>query len=297
MLENKERNSYVDIMRGIAILLVILGHTMTGCTKNSQNSFLFNVVWSLQMPLFILISGYVTRYSKKILNWSMFWLYVKRRTVAYLLPWVVWTFGVRGVLFGKVENFNLLNVFWNMDSGYWFLVTIWTICLIYGFTSFMANKRIAHKTPRSGTFKEIVYTGVFYAIGMVILVLVGLVLGFSFFCIKLTLYYMPFYYAGYVYGKFQNQINENENGKWLTQIVIAVSLFVWLAIILRINLYAISDSGINILVRAFASLAGCIAICGLCSGLFKENFKGRLSENWDESSLKSRLIHSYGCSI
>ena len=27
----KDRNQFVDIMRGIAMLLVVLGHTMTGC--------------------------------------------------------------------------------------------------------------------------------------------------------------------------------------------------------------------------------------------------------------------------
>ena len=32
---NKERNQFVDIMRGIAMLLVVLGHTMTGCTVDS----------------------------------------------------------------------------------------------------------------------------------------------------------------------------------------------------------------------------------------------------------------------
>ena len=59
----KNRNQFVDIMRGIAMLLVVLGHTMTGCTTGAEKSFLFNIVWSLQMPLFILISGYVTRYT------------------------------------------------------------------------------------------------------------------------------------------------------------------------------------------------------------------------------------------
>lgn len=260
------------------MLLVVLGHTMTGCTVNSQESFLFNVVWSLQMPLFILISGYVIRYSKKISDGSMLWSYVKRRTIAYLLPWAVWTFLVRGVLFGKVENFNLKWVFWNMDSGYWFLVTIWTISLIYGVASFFAHKRTTQKASWvNSTFNEIICIGVFYAIGMALLVIIGLSLGLSFFCIKLTLYYMPFYFAGYVYGKLQDQINESGKGKWLTQIVIAVSLPVWLAIILRINLYVISDSGMDILIRAFASLTGCIAICGLCSGLFGKNWGGILS--------------------
>ena len=31
-MESKERNQFVDIMRGMAMLLVVLGHTMTGCT-------------------------------------------------------------------------------------------------------------------------------------------------------------------------------------------------------------------------------------------------------------------------
>ncbi|HIW50637.1 MAG TPA: acyltransferase family protein [Candidatus Blautia intestinavium] len=65
---SKQRNQTIDILRGIAMLLVVLGHTMTGCTVNSQDSFLFNVIWTLQMPLFILISGYVTKYSRPIVN-------------------------------------------------------------------------------------------------------------------------------------------------------------------------------------------------------------------------------------
>lgn len=95
MEKAENRNQFVDIMRGIAMLLVVLGHTMTGCTANSQSSFLFNIIWSLQMPLFILISGYVTKYSRPIADGNGLWKYVKRRTVAYMLPWAVWSFLVR----------------------------------------------------------------------------------------------------------------------------------------------------------------------------------------------------------
>lgn len=271
MIANKERNSHVDIIRGIAILLVVLGHTMTGCTLNSQDSFLFNIVWSLQMPLFILISGYVTRYSKKISSGGMLWSYVKRRTMAYLLPWTVWTFLVRGILLGRVEYFNFKTVFWNMDSGYWFLISIWTISLILGVSSYLANRITSKKNCSNGNLKDIIFTGIFYVVGMALLAAVGLALGLSFFCIKLTLYYMPFYFVGYIYGKLQDKINEKAKGRWLTQIVVAVSLFAWLAIILRISLYSISDSGMGILVRAFASLTGCIAVCGVISPLFSNN--------------------------
>ncbi len=49
--KTENRNQFVDIMRGIAMLLVVLGHTMTGCTVDSQKSFLFNIIWSLQICL------------------------------------------------------------------------------------------------------------------------------------------------------------------------------------------------------------------------------------------------------
>lgn len=34
--KTENRNQFVDIMRGIAMLLVVLGHTMTECTVDSQ---------------------------------------------------------------------------------------------------------------------------------------------------------------------------------------------------------------------------------------------------------------------
>ena len=55
------RNKIVDIIRGFAMLLVVLGHTLSGSTANFNDTFLFQVIWTLQMPLFIIISGYVTK--------------------------------------------------------------------------------------------------------------------------------------------------------------------------------------------------------------------------------------------
>ena len=32
----KERDKYIDTVRGLAMLLVVLGHTMTGCTTGAE---------------------------------------------------------------------------------------------------------------------------------------------------------------------------------------------------------------------------------------------------------------------
>lgn len=269
MEKAENRNQFVDIMRGMAMLLVVLGHTMTGCTANSQSSFLFNIIWSLQMPLFILISGYVTKYSRPISDGNGLWKYVKRRTVAYMLPWAVWSFLVRGIIFGEDGFLNVKHLLWNMDSGYWFLATIWTISMIFGIASFIAERVSKENLLK----KQIVLLGCYLA-GMVLLAGIGAVLGLSFFAIKLTLYYMPFYYAGFLYGQFDDRMKESETGKKMIDSVVAICFVMWLFIILRFSLYEMSDGGLAIILRAATSLAGCIAVCGLCKGIFSEKSVG-----------------------
>ena len=270
--KTENRNQFVDIMRGIAMLLVVLGHTMTGCTVDSQKSFIFNIIWSLQMPLFILISGYVTKYSRPISNSKGLWKYVKRRTVAYMLPWAVWSFLVRGIIFGEDDFLNVKHLLWNMDSGYWFLATIWTISMIFGIASFVAERLSKENLLK----RQIVLLG-FYLVGMILLVGIGAILGLSFFAIKLTLYYMPFYYAGFLYGQFDDRMKESEIGKKIIDSVIAICFVVWLFIILRFSLYEMSDGGFAIILRAATSLAGCIAVCGLCRGIFSSKIGGGYS--------------------
>lgn len=272
MEKAENRNQFVDMMRGIAMLLVVLGHTMTGCTVDSQQSFLFNVIWSLQMPLFFLISGYVTKYSRTISDGKGLWKYVTRRTVAYMLPWAVWSFAVRGVVFGQKEFLNIRSLLWSMDSGYWFLATIWTISMIFGIASFVAERLNKENMPK----KQMVFFAC-YLVGMFLLAGIGAVLGFSFFAIKLTLYYMPFYYAGFLYGQFADRILESENGKKVVDCIVAVCFAIWLYVILRYSLYEMEDSGFAIILRAAASLAGCIAVCGLCKGIFSEKSGGGYS--------------------
>ena len=180
MVEEKKRNQFVDIMRGIAMLLVVLGHTMTGSTINSQSSFLFNVIWTLQMPLFILISGYVTRYSKELENKSELIFYLKKRTFSYLLPWFIWTVLVRGVIFGENSFLNPRFILWHMDNGYWFLFSIWTITVIYGISNLIGAKITTNR------YKRMLATGGAYILGLLLLAGIGAVFGISFLGIKLT---------------------------------------------------------------------------------------------------------------
>lgn len=45
-----KRNQFVDIMRGIAMLCVVLQHTMSGSTIEAEKSFIFNIYGHCNYP-------------------------------------------------------------------------------------------------------------------------------------------------------------------------------------------------------------------------------------------------------
>jgi len=74
-----ERNITIDAARGIAILMVILGHIITINTINYENTILFKIIWTIQMPLFMIISGYVTAYSQSIYTFKQLLKYLQKK--------------------------------------------------------------------------------------------------------------------------------------------------------------------------------------------------------------------------
>lgn len=284
MNDCRKRNVNVDYIKGIAILLVVLGHTMRTSTVNSENSILFNFLWSLQMPLFFLVSGYLTKYSKPIAGIGEFEKFSKKRTVGYLIPFAVWTFAVRGLIFGQYPFFNIKNLAFNMDNGYWFLFSLWTICMAYGFSCFISEKVSSEKA------KSLVGISVFL-LEMAILAIIALVFGMSFLCIKLTLYYMPFFYARALYGRYQDNITNFKNGNKIIELFVATSAFVYILLLLRFNTYYLSESLVEIFLRAIISLSGC---CSICFAVSKLKIRGVLSnflQYVGQHSLEIYMLH------
>ena len=256
-----ERNQNVDIIRGIAILLVVWGHTITGTTINYEKTFLMDLIWALQMPLFMLISGYVTRYSREITSLKELGVYLKKRSISYLLPLVAWTFLIRGVIFGQTAFFNIRKLVYNMDNGYWFFFSLWTIVVIFGVSQFFANTIKKFNT----TFGKAVKLFGFYILGAAGLVVIGFFMGINFLCIKLTLYYMPFFFLGYLYGTFQDDIKRIKYNTVITETVIMISLGIFIFLLKKFNIYSMGEGFLEIAIRILASTTGCIAICGICS--------------------------------
>lgn len=85
---SQKHYSEIDVCRGLGIVLVVLGHAMkqTGET-NGWFDMLLSVIYSFHMPLFFILSGFV---SVKILSfdqWLQRWEYMKGRAFRLLIPY------------------------------------------------------------------------------------------------------------------------------------------------------------------------------------------------------------------
>lgn len=130
ILETK-RLDWVDVAKGITILLMVVGHTSIPETISKY-------IWSFHMPFFFFVSGVF--YSEK--KYKKFSSLLKRRIFTLLVPYVFFSVVVMLGYYGTVYwNPKELYLGW---SGYalWFIpVLFMSEMLLYPFAKFM-NKTI-----------------------------------------------------------------------------------------------------------------------------------------------------------
>lgn len=84
----KKRDSSIDNIRGIAIVLVVIGHVIVEFYETDAafvDNYWFRLIYSFHMPLFMFVGGWVA--------WLTFdgtFKKLKKRTAALLIPFVVW---------------------------------------------------------------------------------------------------------------------------------------------------------------------------------------------------------------
>ena len=129
----KEHFKEIDVIKGIAILLVILGHSFCTFPIDLYNEFpIFGmVVRSFQMPLFFVASGFL--FSMRG-GWESL---IKKKTIRLLVPYL--SFGVLSFIlkcisssFTRNGNIEFTDFLLNLLNGgsYWFLYTLLIIMFI-----------------------------------------------------------------------------------------------------------------------------------------------------------------------
>ncbi|MEO2075938.1 MAG: acyltransferase family protein [Bacillus sp. (in: firmicutes)] len=108
----KKREKWIDIAKGIGIILVVIGH--------SGNQFAHHYFFWFHMPLFFLLSGYTF---KSDINKNQFWVWAKRRFFQLLIPY--FSFGIfiiilissKNMLNGKLELIDIFRDFLRLVFG------------------------------------------------------------------------------------------------------------------------------------------------------------------------------------
>lgn len=80
-MEKNNRIEWIDICKGIGILLVIIGHTGIGQTS----TFTYNYIYSFHMPLFYFLSGLTFNNEK----YNSLIIFLKRRFWTLILPFLM----------------------------------------------------------------------------------------------------------------------------------------------------------------------------------------------------------------
>lgn len=84
-------------------------------------------------------------------------------------------------------------------------------------------------------------------------------MGSSFLGCKYILYYSVFFYLGWLWRRYGQQVAERIGPKAL-DVAYAAAVVLWVAILTDFNVYTSADSGFNIIIRAACSLLGCASI-------------------------------------
>ena len=131
----KQRVHHFDMLKGVAMFMVVMGHVLAFCVREIDRATIFKVLEQVHMPLFFFVSGWFTY--KVDADGRLVLPRLASRAVRLLLPMVavsslwVWYFPYSGVETPFASTFEEL---WTSayKNGYWFTLVLFEIVLLYG---------------------------------------------------------------------------------------------------------------------------------------------------------------------
>ena len=138
------RNQHIDALRGVAIILVVLGHALQTYLKDMDSNLLFRYIYSFHMPLFMFISGYVT-FGKNI--------DIRKKFLTLAVPFFAWyqvQYLLHSVIFQEHLKYvpYMVQLLVSPDFGLWFL---WVL-----FLNFLYLKIVLTYTNLSSHYGDVI---------------------------------------------------------------------------------------------------------------------------------------------
>ena len=235
-MENKSRIAQIDYLRGFAIFLVVLGHSIIVFPINLHEvawcRLVYNTIYSFHMPLFFAISGFC--YSIK----GTYKDYILTKAKRLIIPFLFFALAdiLLKVVFPSMVNRTssinelLFKVFF-YGGDYWFLYTLFFVFTIYPAIEILINK---YSIP-----------------SLLIIIAIGSLSDMlpTIFCIRSVAYYLvPFSLGYYCKSKIRKIESISHRGICLRKHKISISICSILALLLIGWLHGVIDhSAINML--------------------------------------------------
>lgn len=117
-----KRLAYIDNLKGLAMILVVMGHIIIFCGLNYDNEYMKNIVM-IEMPLFLFLNGLVVKKLPILDNVN----YLIRKFLQLIIPLLSW--GILITLFLHETYTHFWLHYWKY--GYWYLLTLFEFYIIY----------------------------------------------------------------------------------------------------------------------------------------------------------------------
>ena len=133
---SKERSMALDTAKGIGIILVVIGHTMSPVMDGNRTmENFYQVLYVFHMPLFFLLSGLV---SARLIEGEKKSELLKQRAIRLMIPYFFWAvvYSLMKPLMKEQVRFQYSYPLWSLFAGnnpagqLWFLYVLFILSII-----------------------------------------------------------------------------------------------------------------------------------------------------------------------
>ena len=203
----KKQITYINILKGIAIIAVVLGHAESPFKK---------FIYLFQIALFFFVSGYLYKdiYTDKP------WMLIKKRFKSLYIPFLKWTLFfivIHNLLYclniykDKIiydKNYVINTIKWLvkfnstelMLAGFWFLKTLFLVSVIFAILNYTLSKLFENNYKKV----QMMVIILIFVIGSIFLYSES---SFNSKNIIRVSYALPIFYFGYLFKQYENKIN------------------------------------------------------------------------------------------
>lgn len=271
-----QRNHAIDAVKGFAILLVMIGHCIVLNGLDKTDPYAYDIIKSVQMPLFMLVSGVLAAMGVKKTGAGTGMKKLGARAVSYLVPFFSWFVLVHvyvhakaGTLSAQMFLKELKELLFQTDRGLWFLMTLFvaTVCAMAAQT--VADRVAVQSAPGSRGKTQRIKALVFSAVNLCLYLLFFLQSRSTntFLSPSLTVQYFPFYLLGYIasgYGESLRAFVFPSQQMWekvrkAEAFVVAAMTAMFLLMAAAMDLTAPVDGAETLVLQMAASLLGTVS--------------------------------------